>query len=83
MTDPVNVQVTLLLQYIRCDPREAVKSESLRNLNLLATEAPHLWTEKDVSALCEVRIIVLGIRCMTFPCSFNKLEKSVDSFQYD
>ncbi|CAK8677491.1 unnamed protein product [Clavelina lepadiformis] len=46
-------QVELLLQYLRCDPREAVKMDSLRNLNILAKSAPHLWTNQDSSALCK------------------------------
>nr|CAB3256489.1 integrator complex subunit 7-like [Phallusia mammillata] len=49
----IPAQVTLLLQYLRCDPREAVKSDSLHNLNLLAGKAPHLWTVQNSTTLCE------------------------------
>ena len=50
-------QVSLLLKYLKCDPREAVKSESLQNLNILARSAPHLWTDEDSSMLCEVNAV--------------------------
>uniref|UniRef100_H2ZCL4 Integrator complex subunit 7 n=1 Tax=Ciona savignyi TaxID=51511 RepID=H2ZCL4_CIOSA len=49
----VSSQVALLHQYLRCDPREAVKRNSLINLNILATKAPHLWSSNDSTALCE------------------------------
>nr|XP_026693429.1 integrator complex subunit 7-like [Ciona intestinalis] len=49
----VSSQVALLHQYLRCDPREALKRNSLINLNVLASKAPHLWRSEDSSALCE------------------------------
>nr|XP_039249047.1 integrator complex subunit 7-like [Styela clava] len=46
-------QVSLLLQYLRCDPREAVKTVTLQNLNMLAKSGPHLWSIEDTNELCK------------------------------
>ncbi|XP_021324028.1 integrator complex subunit 7 isoform X1 [Danio rerio] len=46
-------QICLLLQYLKEDPRKAVKRLSIQDLKLLAKKAPHLWTRKNIQVLCE------------------------------
>lgn len=46
-------QIHLLLQYIKEDPRRAVKRLAIQDLKLLAKKAPHLWTRKNIQVLCE------------------------------
>uniref|UniRef100_A0A4W4G8U3 Integrator complex subunit 7 n=1 Tax=Electrophorus electricus TaxID=8005 RepID=A0A4W4G8U3_ELEEL len=46
-------QIDLLLQYLKEDPRKAVKRLSIQDLKLLAKKAPHMWTRKNIQTLCE------------------------------
>ncbi|XP_077077062.1 integrator complex subunit 7 [Siphateles boraxobius] len=46
-------QIRLLLQYLKEDPRKAVKRLAIQDLKLLAKKAPHLWTRKNMQVLCE------------------------------
>ncbi|XP_028858154.1 integrator complex subunit 7 isoform X1 [Denticeps clupeoides] len=46
-------QIQLLLQYLREDPRKAVKRLAVQDLKLLAVKAPHLWTQDNTQTLCE------------------------------
>ncbi|KAI7800044.1 integrator complex subunit 7 [Triplophysa rosa] len=46
-------QIHLLLQYLKEDPRRAVKRLAIQDLKLLAKKAPHLWTRKNIQVLCE------------------------------
>ncbi|KAF4099234.1 integrator complex subunit 7 [Onychostoma macrolepis] len=46
-------QIRLLLQYLKEDPRKAVKRLAIQDLKLLAKKAPHLWTRKNIQVLCE------------------------------
>ncbi|XP_051501468.1 integrator complex subunit 7 [Myxocyprinus asiaticus] len=46
-------QIHLLLQYLKEDPRKAVKRLAIQDLKLLAKKAPHLWTRKNIQMLCE------------------------------
>uniref|UniRef100_A0A8C2IQJ4 Integrator complex subunit 7 n=1 Tax=Cyprinus carpio TaxID=7962 RepID=A0A8C2IQJ4_CYPCA len=46
-------QIRLLLQYLKEDPRKAVKRLAIQDLKLLAKKAPHLWTKKNIQVLCE------------------------------
>uniref|UniRef100_A0A671PY49 Integrator complex subunit 7 n=1 Tax=Sinocyclocheilus anshuiensis TaxID=1608454 RepID=A0A671PY49_9TELE len=46
-------QIHLLLQYLKEDPRKAVKRLAIQDLKLLAKKAPHLWTRKNIQVLCE------------------------------
>lgn len=41
-------QVSLLLNYLEKDPRQAVKKTVLRDLQMLAIKAPHLWTAENI-----------------------------------
>ncbi|CAE1237033.1 INTS7 [Acanthosepion pharaonis] len=45
-------QVSLLLNYLEKDPRQAVKKTVLRDLQMLAIKAPHLWTAENIEVLC-------------------------------
>uniref|UniRef100_A0A672LPW5 Integrator complex subunit 7 n=1 Tax=Sinocyclocheilus grahami TaxID=75366 RepID=A0A672LPW5_SINGR len=45
--------IHLLLQYLKEDPRKAVKRLAIQDLKLLAKKAPHLWTRKNIQVLCE------------------------------
>ncbi|KAL0163956.1 hypothetical protein M9458_039709, partial [Cirrhinus mrigala] len=45
--------IRLLLQYLKEDPRKAVKRLAIQDLKLLAKKAPHLWTRKNIQVLCE------------------------------
>ncbi|XP_042189111.1 integrator complex subunit 7 [Callorhinchus milii] len=46
-------QIQLLLQYLKEDPRKAVKRLALEDLKLLANKTPHMWTRENIQALCE------------------------------
>ncbi|KAM3853410.1 integrator complex subunit 7 isoform 1-T2 [Vipera latastei] len=46
-------QIELLLQYMKNDPREAVKRLSIQDLKLLAKKTPHTWSNENIEALCE------------------------------
>ncbi|XP_059355051.1 integrator complex subunit 7 [Carassius carassius] len=46
-------QIHLLIQYLKEDPRKAVKRLAIQDLKLLAKKAPHLWTRKNIQVLCE------------------------------
>ncbi|TNN76146.1 Integrator complex subunit 7 [Liparis tanakae] len=46
-------QLQLLLQYLRDDPRKAVKRLAINDLKLLAKKAPHLWIRENTQTLCE------------------------------
>lgn len=41
------LQLQLLLQYLKDDPRKAVKRLAINDLKLLAKKAPHLWTREN------------------------------------
>lgn len=41
-------QVELLLQYLKEDPRKAVKKLAIQDLTLLAKKAPHMWSRKNI-----------------------------------
>uniref|UniRef100_A0A8C9FBY6 Integrator complex subunit 7 n=1 Tax=Pavo cristatus TaxID=9049 RepID=A0A8C9FBY6_PAVCR len=46
-------QVQLLLQYLKNDPRKAVKRLAIQDLKLLANKMPHTWSRENIQALCE------------------------------
>ncbi|XP_060103067.1 integrator complex subunit 7 [Heteronotia binoei] len=46
-------QIQLLLQYLKNDPREAVKRLAIQDLKLLANKTPHTWNRENIQALCE------------------------------
>uniref|UniRef100_A0A8C3G3R5 Integrator complex subunit 7 n=1 Tax=Cyclopterus lumpus TaxID=8103 RepID=A0A8C3G3R5_CYCLU len=46
-------QLQLLLQYLKDDPRKAVKRLAINDLKLLAKKAPHLWIRENTQTLCE------------------------------
>ncbi|XP_015283108.1 PREDICTED: integrator complex subunit 7 [Gekko japonicus] len=46
-------QIQLLLQYLKNDPREAVKRLAIQDLKLLANKTPHTWSKENIQALCE------------------------------
>ncbi|KAM6128284.1 LOW QUALITY PROTEIN: integrator complex subunit 7 [Pterocles gutturalis] len=45
-------QIQLLLQYLKNDPRKAVKRLAIQDLKLLANKTPHTWS-RNIQALCE------------------------------
>ncbi|XP_041069699.1 integrator complex subunit 7 [Carcharodon carcharias] len=46
-------QIQLLLQYLKEDPRKAVKRLSVQDLKLLANKTPHMWSRDNIQSLCE------------------------------
>ncbi|XP_073484512.1 integrator complex subunit 7 [Aquarana catesbeiana] len=46
-------QIQLLLQYLKNDPRKAVKRLAIQDLKFLANKTPHTWSRDNVQALCE------------------------------
>uniref|UniRef100_A0A2K5EX29 Integrator complex subunit 7 n=1 Tax=Aotus nancymaae TaxID=37293 RepID=A0A2K5EX29_AOTNA len=46
-------QIQLLLQYLKNDPRKAVKRLAIQDLKLLANKTPHTWSKENIQALCE------------------------------
>uniref|UniRef100_A0A8C8DYF1 Integrator complex subunit 7 n=1 Tax=Oryzias sinensis TaxID=183150 RepID=A0A8C8DYF1_9TELE len=51
-------QLQLLLQYLRDDPRKAVKMLTINDLKLLAKKAPHLWIRENTQTLCECALAI-------------------------
>ncbi|XP_069697826.1 integrator complex subunit 7 [Periplaneta americana] len=49
-------QVSLLLHYLRTDPRWAVKAQVLQGLHLLAGQGAHLWPPGAVEAIVDVAL---------------------------
>ncbi|RMC12421.1 hypothetical protein DUI87_09936 [Hirundo rustica rustica] len=45
--------IQLLLQYLKNDPRKAVKRLAIQDLKLLANKTPHTWSRENIQALCE------------------------------
>ncbi|XP_062969752.1 integrator complex subunit 7 isoform X2 [Cynocephalus volans] len=46
-------QIQLLLQYLKNDPRKAVKRLATQDLKLLAKKTPHTWSRENIQELCE------------------------------
>ncbi|XP_048392416.1 integrator complex subunit 7 isoform X2 [Stegostoma tigrinum] len=46
-------QIQLLLQYLKEDPRKAVKRLAVQDLKLLAHKTPHMWSRDNIQSLCE------------------------------
>ena len=46
------LQVNLLLHYLK-DPRQIVKQMCLKDLQSLATKAPHMWSAENLTELKE------------------------------
>ncbi|KAH0510463.1 Integrator complex subunit 7 [Microtus ochrogaster] len=46
-------QIQLLLQYLKSDPRKAVKRLTVQDLKLLANKTPQTWSKENIQALCE------------------------------
>lgn len=42
------MQIQLLLQYLKNDPREAVKRLAIQDLKLLADKTPHTWSRENI-----------------------------------
>uniref|UniRef100_A0A8D1CWT9 Integrator complex subunit 7 n=1 Tax=Sus scrofa TaxID=9823 RepID=A0A8D1CWT9_PIG len=40
-------------QYLKNDPRKAVKRLAIQDLKLLANKTPHTWSRENIQALCE------------------------------
>ncbi|XP_062324301.1 integrator complex subunit 7 [Osmerus eperlanus] len=51
-------QLELLLQYLKEDPRKAVRRLAIQDLKLLAKKAPHLWTRQNTQTLCECALSI-------------------------
>lgn len=57
--DSFCLQLQLLLQYLRDDPRKAVKRLATNDLKLLAKKAPHLWLRENT----QVDLQILTLSC--------------------
>lgn len=42
------LQIQLLLQYLKNDPRKAVKRLAIQDLKLLANKTPHTWSRENI-----------------------------------
>lgn len=51
------LKIDLLLQYLKEDPRKAVKKLAIQDLKLLAKKAPHMWSRKNI----QVRTFTLSL----------------------
>lgn len=58
-SDPLFLQLQLLLQYLKDDPRKAVKRLAINDLKLLAKKAPHLWLRENTQVELQMLTIVL------------------------
>lgn len=61
--DSLSVQLQLLLQYLKDDPRKAVKRLAINDLKLLAKKAPHLWIRENT------QVVFLMLRVALLDCS--------------
>ncbi|KAG8584348.1 hypothetical protein GDO81_008788 [Engystomops pustulosus] len=50
---PSTKMIQLLLQYLKNDPRKAVKRLAIQDLKFLANKTPHTWNRDNIQALCE------------------------------
>ncbi|XP_069464627.1 integrator complex subunit 7 isoform X2 [Ambystoma mexicanum] len=50
-------QIQLLLQYLKTDPRKAIKRLAIQDLNFLASKTPHTWNRENIQALCECALL--------------------------
>lgn len=53
-------QLQLLLQYLKDDPRKAVKRLAINDLKLLAKKAPHLWIRENTQVEFQMQRVALG-----------------------
>ena len=44
-------QIQLLLQYLKNDPRKAVKRLAVQDLKLLASKTPHTWSKENIQEM--------------------------------
>lgn len=44
----LSLQIQLLLQYLKSDPRKAVKRLTVQDLKLLANKTPHTWSKENI-----------------------------------
>ncbi len=44
-------QVSLLMEHLESDPRRLVQGEAVRNLYLLASQAPHMWNKPNIQVM--------------------------------
>lgn len=44
----LSLQIQLLLQYLKSDPRKAVKRLAVQDLKLLANKTPHTWSKENI-----------------------------------
>ncbi len=54
-----SVQLQLLLQYLKDDPRKAVKRLAISDLKLLAKKAPHLWIRENTQVEFQMLTVAL------------------------
>lgn len=59
----LSVQLQLLLQYLKDDPRKAVKRLAINDLKLLAKKAPHLWIRENTQVEFQMLTVALQ-RCL-------------------
>lgn len=55
----LSVQLQLLLQYLKDDPRKAVKRLAINDLKLLAKKAPHLWIRENTQVEFQMLTVAL------------------------
>lgn len=53
------LQLQLLLQYLKDDPRKAVKRLAVNDLKLLAKKAPHLWIRENTQVEPQMATVAL------------------------
>ena len=53
------LQIQLLLQYLKNDPRKAVKRLAIQDLKLLANKTPHTWSRENIQVCRTSSIIIL------------------------
>lgn len=64
------LQIDLLLQYLKEDPRKAVKRLAIQDLKLLAKKAPHMWSRKNIQVRTFTRSLKWGAERMDLTCLF-------------
>lgn len=57
--DSLSIQLQLLLQYLKDDPRKAVKRLTISDLKLLAKKAPHLWIRENTQVAFQILTVAL------------------------
>lgn len=53
------LQIQLLLQYLKNDPRKAVKRLAIQDLKFLANKTPHTWSRENMQVCKSLTFFII------------------------